>query len=53
MRDMENAMFLRQELDRAKRDLFNVSNVRELKMIQDRISFLSQRLRTKNGSNDK
>lgn len=45
MKGLESELFVREELNRAKRELFMVSNVRELKMIQDRISFLSKQLK--------
>ncbi len=49
MRGLENTLFIREELDRAKRELFMVNNVRAMRMMQDRISFLSQQLRQLNG----
>ncbi|HLC59345.1 MAG TPA: hypothetical protein VJH34_02375 [archaeon] len=48
MTGMPDTIVMRDELNRAKRELFMVSNIRELKMIQNRISFLSQQLRTMN-----
>jgi hypothetical protein len=53
MRELEDALFLREELERAKKELFTVTNVRELKMLQNRISFLSQQLRAMNRRNKK
>jgi len=53
MKGLESTLFLKEELNRAKRELFMVSNVRELKMMQNRISFLSQQLRTMNRRNIK
>lgn len=53
MENLENVLFMREELSRAKKELFMVSNVRELKMMQDRISFLSQQLRAFNGRSKK
>lgn len=49
MNGLESQLFVKEELSRAKRELFIVSNVRELKMIQDRITFLSRQLKTING----
>jgi|GEM_PF-4673152 len=48
MRELEDVLFLREELERAKKELFTVTNVRELKMLQNRIAFLSEQLKSRN-----
>ncbi len=51
--EIQNPLFLRQELTRAKRDMFVASNVREMKMLAHRVTFLSQQLKSVNGKKKK